>query len=80
MRHQALWPGRRQLHSFSLCVIGADNVSKLLFVYQIIELIFNRILIMEIYETPKVEIIQVEVEKGLAVSPNSLPDYGDRYW
>lgn len=51
-----------------------------LFVYQIIELIFNRILIMEIYETPKVEIIQVEVEKGFAVSPNSLPDYGDRYW
>lgn len=46
-------------------------------VYQIIELIFNRILIMEIYETPKVEIIQVEVEKGFAVS---APDYIDRPW
>lgn len=49
-------------------------------VCQIIELIFNRILIMEIYETPKVEIIQVEVEKGFAVSPDSLPNYGDGNW
>ena len=35
---------------------------------------------MEIYETPKVEIIQVEVEKGFAVSPDSLPYYVDRPW
>ncbi len=35
---------------------------------------------MEIYETPNVEIIRVEVEKGFAVSPNSLPDYNDSPW
>ena len=32
------------------------------------------------YVAPEVEILEVEVEKGFAVSPNSLPDYGDRYW
>lgn len=32
---------------------------------------------METYESPKIEIIEVEVEKGFAVS---TPDYIDRPW
>ena len=32
---------------------------------------------MEMYEAPKVEVIEVEVEKGFAVS---APDYVDRPW
>ena len=31
---------------------------------------------MEAYEAPKVEVIEVEVEKGFAVSPHDMP-YGD---
>lgn len=31
---------------------------------------------LEAYEAPKVEVIEVEVEKGFAVSPHDMP-YGD---
>ena len=39
----------------------------------------NVTITMEVYEAPVVEVIEVEVEKGFAISGDDYPGYGNEY-